>query len=232
VLRAAITPRTRLLLVNSPHNPTGKVFSRTELEVIAEVCRTHDLIAVTDEVYEHLVFDGEHIPLATLPGMRDCTVTISSAGKTFSFTGWKIGWVCAAPPLLDAVKTAKQFLTYVNGAPFQYAMATGLGLPDDRFAALADDLGRRRDQLCEGLVAAGFTVFPPSGTYFVTTDIRALGEDDGMAFCRALPERCGVVAVPNVVFYDDKAAGRSLVRFTFCKRPEVIEEAVRRLSTL
>jgi N-succinyldiaminopimelate aminotransferase len=231
-LRAAITPRTRVLLLNSPHNPTGKVFTRDELEMIAEVCRSHDLIAITDEVYEHLVFDGEHIPLATLPGMRDRTVTISSAGKTFSFTGWKIGWVSAPPELLTAVKTAKQFLTYVNGAPFQYAIAMGLGFPDERFATFAADLEERRDLLSDGLAAAGFTVFPSAGTYFVTTDIRALGEDDGMAFCRALPERCGVVAVPNVVFYDDKDAGRSLVRFTFCKQRSVLDEAVRRLQGL
>jgi N-succinyldiaminopimelate aminotransferase len=231
-LRAAITPRTRLLLINSPHNPTGKVFSRTELATIAEICCEHDLIAVTDEVYEHLVFDGEHLPLATFPGMRDRTVTISSAGKTFSFTGWKIGWVCASPLLLNAVRTAKQFLTYVNGAPFQYAIATALALPDATILALGTDLARRRDQLCDGLAAAGFTVFRPAGTYFVTTDIRSLGEEDGMAFCRALPERCGVVAVPNVVFYDDQDAGRSLVRFTFCKRPEVLDEAIRRLASL
>jgi N-succinyldiaminopimelate aminotransferase len=231
-LRAAITPRTRLLLLNSPHNPTGKVFSRAELEVVADVCRTHDLIAVTDEVYEHLVFEGEHIPLATLPGMRDRTVTISSAGKTFSFTGWKIGWACASPPLLNAVKTAKQFLTYVNGAPFQYAIAQGLALPDERMKEFGADLRRRRDLLCDGLDAAGFTVYPPAGTYFVTTDIRPFGEDDGLAFCRSLPERCGVVAVPNVVFYDDKDAGRSLVRFTFCKKPEVLDQAIRRLGAL
>jgi N-succinyldiaminopimelate aminotransferase len=231
-LRAALTPRTRLLLLNSPHNPTGKVFSRSELATIAEICCEHDLVAVTDEVYEHLVFDGEHLPLATFPGMRDRTVTISSAGKTFSFTGWKIGWVCASPPLLNAVRTVKQFLTYVNGAPFQYAIATALALPDAMIAALGTDLARRRDQLCDGLAAAGFTVFRPAGTYFVTTDIRSLGEDDGMAFCRALPGRCGVVAVPNVVFYDDEEAGRSLVRFTFCKRPEVLDEAIRRLASL
>ena len=229
-LRAAITPRTRLLLLNSPHNPTGKVFSRAELETVAAVCIEHDLLAVTDEVYEHLVFDGEHVPLATLPGMRDRTVTISSAGKTFSFTGWKIGWVCASAPLVNAVTTVKQFLTYVNGAPFQHAIATALGLPDVRIRGLGTDLGRRRDQLCAGLEAAGFTVFRPAGTYFVTTDIRSLGEEDGLAFCRALPERCGVVAVPNVVFYDDEEAGRSLVRFTFCKRPEVLAEAVTRLA--
>jgi N-succinyldiaminopimelate aminotransferase len=231
-LRAAVTDRTRILLLNSPHNPTGKVFSRDELEAVAQVCRDHDLVAITDEVYEHLVFDGEHIPLSTLPGMADRTVTISSAGKTFSFTGWKIGWACAPAPLVDAVKTAKQFLTYVNGAPFQYAVATGLRLPDERIRALASELRDRRDQLVAGLDAAGFTVFPPAGTYFVTADIRSLGEEDGLAFCRALPERCGVVAVPNVVFYDDVDAGRPLVRFACCKREAVIAEAVDRLASL
>ena len=231
-LAAAITPRTRLLILNSPHNPTGKVFSPDELDVIASVCVEHDVIALTDEVYEHLVFEGEHVPLATRPGMRERTVTISSAGKTFSFTGWKIGWACAPPQLLDAVKTAKQFLTYVNGAPFQYAIAHALRMGDDYYTEIAADLGAKRDRICAGLDEAGFTVFRPAGTYFVTTDIRALGEEDGAAFCRALPERCGVVAVPNVVFYDDEAAGRPLVRFTFCKRLEVIDEAVGRLKAL
>jgi N-succinyldiaminopimelate aminotransferase len=232
-LRAAITSRTRVLLLNSPHNPTGKVFSRAELEEIAALCIEHDLIAITDEVYEHLVFDElEHLPLATLPGMRDRTISISSAGKTFSFTGWKVGWVCASPELVGAVRAVKQFLTYVNGAPFQYAVARGLELPDARFRMLAADLEERRDLLCDGLESAGFATFRPAGTYFVTTDIRSLGEDDGVAFCRSLPERCGVVAVPNAVFYDDDNAGRSLVRFTFCKRREVLEEALRRLKTL
>ena len=213
-LEAAVTPRTRLVILNSPHNPTGKVFNRGELEVIAKLCVERDLLAVTDEVYEHLIFEGEHVALASLPGMRDRTVTISSAGKTFSFTGWKIGWACAAPPLLDAVRTAKQFLTYVNGAPFQYAVAAGLGLGDDVIRGLAEDLRLRRDLLCDGLAALGFRVLRPAGTYFVTTDIRAIGEDDGVAFCRALPRRCGVVAIPSAVFYDDKEAGRSLVRWT------------------
>jgi N-succinyldiaminopimelate aminotransferase len=231
-LEAAITPRTRLLLLNSPHNPTGKVFAREELELVARLCVEHDLLAVTDEVYEHLVFDGEHVPLATLPGMRDRTVTISSGGKTFSFTGWKVGWVCAPAPLVTAVRTAKQFLTYVNAAPFQHAIAVGLDLPDEHFTEFASDLRARRDVLSAGLAAAGFEVFPSAGTYFVTTDIRPLGESDGLAFCRALPERCGVVAVPNVVFYENRAAGLPLVRFTFCKRLDVLEEAVLRLKAL
>ena len=232
ILAAAITPRTRLLLLNSPHNPTGKVFTNDELASIAEVCIAHDLIAVTDEVYEHLVFEGHHVPLASLPGMAERTITISSAGKTFSFTGWKIGWACGPAPLINAVRTAKQFLTYVNGAPFQHAVSVGLGLPAERLVQLCLDLQRRRDALCDGLAAAGFEVHRPQGTYFVTADIRPLGEVDGVAFCRALPERCGVVAVPNAVFYDDKEAGLSLVRFACCKRQDVIDEAVARLKTL
>jgi N-succinyldiaminopimelate aminotransferase len=231
-LAAAFSPRTRLVLLNSPHNPTGKVFSHAELETVARLCVEHDVLAITDEVYEHLVFDGEHVPLAMLPGMRDRTVTISSGGKTFSCTGWKVGWACAPAPLVTAVRTAKQFLTYVNAGPFQYGIAAGLGLPDERFRVLATDLQEKRDRLSGGLADAGLTVFPSHGTYFVTTDIRALGEYDGLAFCRSLPERCGVVAVPNVVFYDDRAAGLPLVRFAFCKRLDVIDEAVARLKAL
>jgi N-succinyldiaminopimelate aminotransferase len=231
-LRRAITDRTKLILLNSPHNPTGKVFARAELEFIAELAHEHDLLVVTDEVYEHLVFDGEHIPIATLPGMRDRTITISSGGKTFSFTGWKVGWICATPELVSAVKTVKQFLTYVNAGPFQLAIAVGLGLPDAYYAGLARSLQEKRDQLCAGLGAAGFDVFRPQGTYFVTTDIRPFGEHDGLAFCRALPERCGVVAVPSVVFYDDAAAGAPLVRWACCKRTEVLEEACARLKAL
>jgi N-succinyldiaminopimelate aminotransferase len=227
-----VGPRSRLLLLNSPHNPTGKVFTGEELETISAVCCDHDLIAVTDEVYEHMVYDGTHTPLATLPGMRDRTITISSGGKTFAFTGWKVGWACAAPPLIDAVRTVKQFLTYVNAAPLQPAIALGLGLPDSYYEELAAGLEARRDLLCAGLDQAGFEVFRPAGTYFVTADIRPLGETDGMAFCRALPERCGVVAIPTQVFYADPARGRHLVRFTFCKREEVLEEAVARLQKL
>ena len=231
-LRAAVTDRTRLLLLNTPHNPTGMVLTRAECEAIAELARDRDLLVVTDEVYEHLTFGPEHIPLATLPGMRERTVTIGSAGKTFSFTGWKIGWVTAAPALVGAVRSAKQFLTYVSGGPFQYAAATALALPDTYFETLRSDLHRKRDLLADGLEAAGFDVFRPDGTYFITTDISSLSAEDGMAFCRALPERCGVVAIPNQVFYDDKAAARSLVRFAFCKKDEVLAEAVERLARL
>ena len=233
-LRAAITPRTRLLLVNSPHNPTGTVLDRDELAAVADLAVQHDLVVVTDEVYEHLTFDGTaHVPLATLPGMRDRTVTISSGGKTFNTTGWKIGWLCAPAALVTAVTTAKQFLTYVNGGPFQPAIAAGLDLPDDYFASLAAGLAAQRDELCAGLADAGFTVYRPQGTYFVTVDIRPLRPDgDGMAFCRELPGRCGVVAVPNQVFYADPAAGRHLVRFSFAKRPEVLREAAARLAKL
>jgi len=231
-LAGMIGPRTRLLLLNSPHNPTGKVFSAAELDVVASLCIEHDLLAVTDEVYEHLVFEGTHTPLASLPGMRERTVAISSGGKTFSFTGWKVGWICAPPELVAAVRTVKQFLTYVSAAPFQIAIATGLGLDDDYFRLFTDDLRAKRDLLVDGLRIAGFEVYPPAGTYFVTADVRPLGETDGMAFCRALPDRCGVVAVPNAVFYDDVDAGRALVRFAFCKRTEVLEEAVTRLKTL
>jgi N-succinyldiaminopimelate aminotransferase len=231
-LAAAITPKTRLVLLNSPHNPTGKVFSPAELASIAELCVEREVLAVTDEVYEHLVFDGRHLPLATFPGMRERTVTISSGGKTFSFTGWKVGWACGPPELIDAVRTAKQFLTYVNAAPFQPAIAAGLRLGDEYFTALRDDLRAKRDRLGRGLVEAGFTVFMPAGTYFVTADVRPFGTGDGLAFCRALPERCGVVAVPNVVFYDHADAGRSLIRFAFCKRTDVLDEAVARLKTL
>jgi N-succinyldiaminopimelate aminotransferase len=231
-LRDAVTSRTRLILLNSPHNPTGMVATRDELAVIASLAVEHDLLVVTDEVYEHLVFDGQHIPIATFPGMRERTVTISSGGKTFSFTGWKIGWVTGTPELVTAVRTAKQFLTFVSGGPFQYAIAAGLALPDSFYAGLSASLHRKRDLLASGLRAAGFEVFLPHGTYFISTDIAPLGEADGLAFCRSLPHRCGVVAVPNVVFYDDEAAGCSQVRFAFCKRDEVLEDAAARLLTL
>ncbi|MFE0515960.1 pyridoxal phosphate-dependent aminotransferase [Streptomyces sp. NPDC058964] len=232
-LRAAVTDRTRLLLINTPHNPTGTVLTREELTAIAELAVERDLLVVTDEVYEHLVFDdAAHLPLASFPGMRERTVTIGSAGKTFSFTGWKVGWVTATPELVTAVRSVKQFLTYVSSGPFQYAVAEALSLPDSYFTGLRDSMLARRDLLAAGLAEAGFEVFRPAGTYFVTTDIRPLGEKDGFAFCRALPERAGVVAIPNAVFYDDRDAGAPFVRFAFCKREEVLREAVERLRRL
>ncbi|SCG08857.1 MULTISPECIES: pyridoxal phosphate-dependent aminotransferase [unclassified Streptomyces] len=231
-LRAAVTGRTRLILLNTPHNPTGTVLGREELAAIAELAVERDLLVVTDEVYEHLVFEGEHVPISSFPGMRERTLTISSAGKTFSFTGWKVGWVTGPPKLVTAVRSAKQFLTYVASGPFQYAIAEALRLPDSYFEEIRTDLRAKRDVLSAGLTAAGFEVYRPSGTYFVTTDIRPLGETDGFAFCRALPERCGVVAVPNSVFYDDPDAGRTQVRFAFCKQKGVLDDAVDRLKQL
>lgn len=231
-LRAAVTPRTRLLLLNTPHNPTGTVLSADELAGIAALAVERDLLVVTDEVYEHLVFEGAHTPLASLPGMRERTVTISSAGKTFSFTGWKVGWVTAPPELVTAVRSAKQFLTYVSSGPFQYAIAEALDLPDGYYDDFRADMARKRDILSTGLKAAGFEVYAPAGTYFITTDIAAFGERDGLDFCRRLPALCGVVAIPNQVFYDDKAAGATQVRFAFCKKDSVLQEAATRLGRL
>ncbi len=228
-LRAAITNRTKLILLNTPHNPTGKVFSRAELELIAQVAREHDLLVVTDEVYEHLVFSGVHIPIASLPGMRDRTLVISSAGKTFSCTGWKIGWVCGPAELVAAVRTTKQFLTYVNGGPFQYAVARGLDLGGSYFTTFIEGMRQRRDLLCDGLEKIGFDVHRPAGTYFATVDVRSVGYSDGETFCRELPHKAGVVAIPSAVFYDTDA-GTSLVRFAFCKQLAVLEEALRRLG--
>ncbi|WP_088280994.1 pyridoxal phosphate-dependent aminotransferase [Kineosporia sp. A_224] len=232
-LAAAVTPRTRLVLLNSPHNPTGHVLGRAELEAVARVAVEHDLLVVTDEVYEHLTFDGiEHVPLATLPGMAGRVVTISSAGKTFSVTGWKVGWVVASKEVVDAVTTVKQFLTYVNAGPFQPAVADALALGDDFYTGVATRLQAGRDALVEGLLDVGFTVSVPQGTYFVVADAAPLGYADGLTLCRELPERAGVVGVPVQVFHDDVEAGRSLVRFAFCKRPEVIADAVARLKAL
>jgi len=231
-LESTITDRTRLILVNTPHNPTGKVFSRAELEVIADACRRRDLLAVTDEVYEHLVYESPHVSLATLPGMADRTITISSAAKTFSLTGWKVGWACARPELIAAIRTAKQFLTFVNAAPFQHAIAEGLTESDDYLVEAAQVLRQKRDLLAAGLEAAGFLVFASHGTFFLTTDMTPLSDQDGYTFCLELPERCGVVAIPSSVFYDDKDAGRRFVRWMFSKRREVLEEAVERLGRL
>jgi N-succinyldiaminopimelate aminotransferase len=227
-VRAAIGPRARVLLLNSPHNPTGRVLSRAELELIAAACVEHDLICVTDEVYEHLVYDGEHIPIATLPGMASRTLTISSVGKSFSFTGWKVGWCSGPATLVAATRMVKQFLTFAGGTPLQHASAAALRLPAAEVQALRDDLRVKRDQLCSGLEAAGLRPITPAGTYFVNAEVGV----DAVEFCRALPQRCGIVAIPTSVFYDDKEAASTLVRFAFCKRREVIAEATRRLVGL
>jgi N-succinyldiaminopimelate aminotransferase len=222
-------PRTRVLLVNSPHNPSGMVLRPDELAELARLCVRHDVVAVTDEVYEHLVFEGAHLPLATLPGMAERTLSVSSAGKTFSVTGWKIGWVCGPAPLVAAVRTVKQFLTYVSGGPFQPAVAAGLDCVDELVEPLRGRLRAGRDALSDGLAAAGFTVHPSHSTYFVTADAAPLGATDGRAFCHRLADEAGVVAIPTAVFYDHPEAGRTFVRFAFCKRPEIIAAAVNRL---
>jgi N-succinyldiaminopimelate aminotransferase len=232
-LRAAFSARTRLVLLNTPHNPTGKVFSRAELELVCALAREHDAWVVTDEVYEHLVFDGaEHVPVATLPGMAQRTVTISSGGKTFSATGWKVGWLHGPEAAVTAARTVKQFLTYVASGPFQPAVAVALGLGDEVYDGLASSLQAKRDLLCEGLQAGGLQVTRPAGTYFVIADAAPLGVTDALDFCRRLPSLCGVVGVPVSVFHDDVDAARTLVRFAFCKRDDVLHDAVGRLATL
>ena len=230
-LRNAIGPRTRAVLLNSPHNPTGTVLSRAELQAVADLAIEHDLIVITDEVYEHLVFDEhQHVPLATLPGMWERTLTLSSAGKSYSFTGWKVGWATGPADLVSAVLSAKQWLTFTSGSPLQPAVAHALDHEPDFPASLARSLQDRRDLLVAGLAEAGLEARVPEGTYFATTDISHLGWEDGRSFCLALPERAGVVAIPTQVFYDDQKAGRHLVRWAFCKEPDLIAEGVRRLA--
>ncbi|CUR57887.1 putative N-succinyldiaminopimelate aminotransferase DapC [metagenome] len=234
-LRAAVTDDTRLILLNTPHNPTGTVLTREELQAVADLAIAHDVVVVTDEVYEHLVFDDAlsaegHVPIATLPGMWERTLTLSSAGKSWSFTGWKVGWATGPAPLVQALLAAKQWLTFTSGSPLQPAVAHALDHESDWPRALARDLQARRDLLCDGLAAAGLTPRVPEGTYFATTDISHLGWSDGREFCLALPERAGVVAIPTQGFYDDPEAGRQLVRWAFCKVPDVIQEGVRRLA--
>ncbi len=231
-LRRAFNPKTRLILVNTPHNPTGKVFTDEELTLIAELCVEHDVLAITDEVYEHLVFDdGTHRLLCTYPGMTERTLTVSSGGKTFSFTGWKIGWVCGPAPIVAAVRTAKQFLTFVNGAPFQPAIATGLRLGDDYFTNFVAEMQAKRELLTgalDGLTTDGhpWDIYSPEGTYFLTVDVHT----DGIDFCMALPETAGVVAVPSAVFYQDRRDGASLVRFCFAKHDTMLTDASARLA--
>ncbi|HEX2143015.1 MAG TPA: aminotransferase class I/II-fold pyridoxal phosphate-dependent enzyme [Glycomyces sp.] len=230
-LRAAVTDRTRMLLINSPHNPTGMVLNRAELEAIAALAVERDLLVVTDEVYEHLVFDGrEHVPLASLPGMWDRTVSISSSGKTFSLTGWKIGWATGPAPLIDRVKDVKQWLSFASGTPFQYGIAAALASGEGFYRDFEAGYRKRRDLMVEGLRNIGFDVHVPEGTYFVTTGVEPFGYEDGMAFCLELPERCGVVAIPNQVFYLDGQTARPEVRFAFCKPVHVLEESLKRLG--
>lgn len=233
-LARAVTDRTRVILVNDPHNPTGAVFSREVLDEVVRLADRHDAIIVTDEVYEHLVFDRPHVPIATLPGAWERTLTISSGGKTFSSTGWKIGWATGPADLVDAVLAVKQFLTYVNGAPFQPAIALGLGMPDEFFTGIADDLRAKRDLLGAGLREAGFAVRVPSGSYFTVADAAPLGATDADEFCRRLPERAGVVAIPLTAFAtrEHRAEYATLVRFAACKRFDVLEEAASRLASL
>ena len=233
-LAAAISDRTRIILVNSPHNPSGAVWPRDVLERIVELAHRHDAIIVTDEVYEHLVFEGKHIPISTLPGGWERTVTLSSGGKTFSVTGWKVGWAVGPAPLVKAVTAVKQFLTFVSSGPFQPAIAVGLGLPDEVFHAAAQTLRDKRDLLSAGLAAVGFTVYRPSAGYFVVVDTASIGEPDATAFARRLPEATGVVGIPvsALVSPEHKADYASLLRFAYCKRVSVIEDAVARLGAL
>jgi len=230
-LRGAVGPRTRFVLLNSPHNPTGTVLTRAELQAVADVAIEHDLVVITDEVYEHLTFDDhEHVPICTLPGMSERTLTLSSAGKSYSITGWKVGWATGPPALVSAVLAAKQWLTFTSGAPLQPAVAHALDAEPEWPRSLAADLQARRDLLCDGLERIGLDVRRPEGTYFALTDISALGWKDGMEFCLALPERAGVVAIPTQPFHDTHA-GDQLVRWAFCKGAPVIEEALSRLGS-
>lgn len=232
-LAAALSPRTKLILLNSPHNPTGRVLDERDLAEIARLAVEHDLLVVCDEVYEHLVFDGgTHRPLATFPGMAERTVRVSSAGKTFSVTGWKIGWALGPAELVSEITAVKQFLTFASGAPFQPAVARALAEGDSWVAASTQTLQGRRDQLAAGLRRIGLDPLVCEGTYFMTTDVTPLGYADGVDFCRHLPTRCGVVAIPHQVFYDRVEAGRPYVRWAFCKSEAVLDEALRRLATL
>lgn len=230
-VRRAITPATKALLLNSPHNPTGTVLRRAELAALAVLAVEHDLLVITDEVYEHLAFDGApHLPIATFPGMAQRTLSVSSAGKTFSVTGWKIGWVCGSAHLVAAVQAVKQFLTFVAGAPLQPAVAHALRTEHSWVAEHRAALQDKQRRLAAGLRAAGFGVLRSEGTYFVCADVRPLGYCDGVEFCRDLPARTGVVAIPVQVFVDDPAPWRHLVRFAFCKRDEILDEAIARLQ--
>ncbi len=231
-LRAAVTPRTRGIVVNSPHNPTGKVFDRAELETIAALCRDHDLVAFTDDIYEHIVYAGEHVPLAVLPGMRERTVAVNSTSKTYSVTGWRVGWVTAPPELTGAIRKTHDFLTVGAAAPLQHAAAVALALPDDYYEALARGYRERRDALLPALEAAGFRVYPPDGAYYVMTDIAAITDEDDVTFARRLVRDPGVAGVPGSSFYSRPELGRTKLRFAFPKRDETLAAAAERLLRL
>ncbi|NYD37655.1 N-succinyldiaminopimelate aminotransferase [Actinomycetospora corticicola] len=233
LLRAAVTERTKVILLNSPHNPTGAVLSRAELEAVAAVAIEHDLIVITDEVYEHLLFDDEvHIPISTLPGMAERTIAVSSAGKTFSVTGWKIGWATGPAELVEKVLGVKQWFSFASGTPLQHAVAVGLELPEERFALMGRELQAKRDLLTDGLRDLGMEVYHSKASYFVTADIAPLGETDSLEFCRSLPARVGVAAVPNQVFHASPVGVETQVRFACCKRDEVLSDALLRLRKL
>jgi aspartate/methionine/tyrosine aminotransferase len=231
-LEAAVGARTRAIVLNSPHNPTGKVFSRMELELIAALCREHDLIAFTDDIYEHIVYHGEHIPLATLPGMRERTVVVNSTSKTYSVTGWRVGWVIAPPELTTGIRKTHDFLTVGAAAPLQHAAAAALALPDEYYARLANDYQERRDTLVPALREAGFRVHEPAGAYYVMTDIRDLTSVDDVVFVRELVADPGVAAVPGSSFFSHPELGRTKVRFAFPKKLETLRTAAARLAAL
>lgn len=233
-VRAAITPRTRAIIVNSPHNPTGLVLCEDELRALAQLAVEADLLVISDEVYERLTFDGRtHLPIGSFPGMAGRTVTISSAAKMFNCTGWKIGWACGSPDLIAGVRAAKQYLSYVGGAPFQPAVAYALNAEDAWVEALRVSLEAKRDTLAAALVAIGFDVLDSAGTYFLCADPRPLGFSDSTAFCDDLPYRAGVAAIPMSAFCDPASQRwRHLVRFAFCKRDETLDEAIKRLGSL
>ena len=229
-LRRAFTSRTKAIIVTNPHNPTGKVFSRAELELIAEICQEHDTLAITDEIYEHILYDGaEHVPLASLPGMRDRTITVNSMSKTFSVTGWRVGWIVAAPDLADSIRKVHDFLTVNSPAPMQQAAVMALALPDAFFADLSEHYRIRRDMLFEALEASGFAPYSPRGAYYIMANTAAFGLEDDLAFARDLMERGGVACVPGSSFFEDPTSGANLVRFCFCKKEETLAEAGRRL---
>jgi len=231
-LDEAVTPTTRAIVVNTPHNPTGRVFDRSELESVADFCLRHDLIAITDEVYEHMVYEGEHISLASLPGMWERTITLSSLGKTFSLTGWKVGWAVAPSDLTSGVRAAHQFLTFATATPLQHAAVAALDAPASYYGELAASYRRKRDVLSEGLAEIGFEVFRPQGTYFLMADHSRFGLGDDVSFVNHLISNAGVAAIPPGAFYHDRLEARNLVRFAFCKDEETLKEALVRLQCL